>query len=134
MLVYDFRPQFAGDVKSGKKNKTIRKDRKEKRLAVVGERLILRAGPSELLGVGICTEVVSIVIKRDCAGRSVAFYAGDLLGFVRLHDHQIEDFAISDGFKSADEFFDFFNPPGHDEFIGHLIKWDLIRSGKGNAA
>lgn len=104
MLVYDFRRQFATDVKSGKKTSTIRRDKKEKRLAIVGEKLILRAGPSELLGVGVCTEVISVVIKRNSVGRSVSFYAGDLLGFVSLHDDQIETFSIDDGFKSADDF------------------------------
>lgn len=137
MLPINFYECFAPDVKSGKKTQTIRKDRKGHRRPIKGEDLHLYVGLGTecrtLLGVGVCSEVVPIGIKRDGDERTTSIYAGDFFGFVALNESQVELLEKNNGFDSVDDFFKFFCPsPFENEFIGHIIKWDLTTSGDDN--
>ena len=132
MVAYNFISQFADAVESGEKVQTIRK-RGKKRHARVGDRIQLYTGMQtkscKLLRVGVCIEFADINIFRDESGHGVKVYLGGLLGFVCLHENQIEQFSKNDGVKSIDDFFDYFLPNGAGEFDGHVIRWKLLPLG-----
>lgn len=68
----------------------------------------------------VCTKVDGIDIRK------ISGFYEVLVNANRLSQEQIGALAVSDGFKSIDAFFDFFDTGDHpvDVFSGHIIHWD----------
>ncbi len=100
MPAYNFKPQFAADVESGKKTQTIRPQRKRPTRA--GETLKLytamRTRECRLLAEAVCKMVLPVQIYHNAV-----VVDGRELGVIEL-----EWLAKMDGFETAREFFDFF--------------------------
>lgn len=122
MVAINFQKQFAGDVESGKKARTIR----AKARAKVGDKLQLYTGMRtkgcRKLRDAICTEILPIEILDS------HFYI-QYEHCLRAYNTQDEKdaFAECDGFKSYDDMYDFFcSQHGEDKFKGFIIKWKLV--------
>lgn len=126
--------RFAPDVESGKKRCTIR--RAGKRLPPkVGDLLSLYTGMRtkycRLLRREKCTEVtpVFITFKDDKPVFMLGVIVGTEKSWIEVGAEQVTKLAIEDGFKSDEDFFDYFLSDT-DEFYGFLIEWEPT----GNAA
>ena len=100
MPAYNFQKQFARAIKAGFKKHTIRP--KRKRPTRIGDKLYLYTGmrtkACEKLLETTCIDVIPVEIGKD---------------YIILHDikrslKRSEELAKMDGFKTAQEFFDFF--------------------------
>ena len=130
MVAYNFQKQFAGDVESGKKTQTIRKRGKRKPPSV-GCRIQLYIGQRtkycRLLCTPVCKSVEVIEICSHFKHVWIGTPSGDTYQFNRLTDATIEKLANDDGFKSADDFFEYFKTERGDYFNGFLIRWEPIK-------
>lgn len=126
---YNFNKRFAPDVESGKKRQTIRKKGK-RRPPLVGEPLQLYTGMRtkycRLLVRENCRAVSEIIILPDY--RQISTFSPEQNCYIMLGAHderRLNAFVMADGFKSANEFFEWFeNQVGEDGiFVGHLIQW-----------
>jgi hypothetical protein len=125
---YNFKKQFAPDVESGKKRQTIRKEGK-RRPPNVGEQLQLYTGMRtkvcRLLSREICKAVSEIIIMPR--KKLVSFFSSSRKQFIVLDTDcpELTLLAEKDGFKSLDEFFEFFEKEVDESgiFEGHLIEW-----------
>ncbi len=123
MPAFNFKPQFADDVESGKKPQTIRAERKDGRVPCkVGDTITLYTGmrtkACRKLGVGKCTGVTPVSIHEYPAGTPQLFIAGAMI----LNE---DDFAQADGFENSAEFYKFFEDTHGLPFRGWLIEWEL---------
>lgn len=101
MPAYNFMESFTADIESGKKHTTIRRKRK-KNPTVAGDKLYLytnqRTKKCRKLGEQFCRALFPISISRQEV----------MVGTDVLKWHELEALAYTDGFKSVDDFFDFF--------------------------
>lgn len=128
MPALNFIKRFAADVESGKKRSTIR--RAGKRLPPkVGDQLSLYAGMRtkycRLLRKETCTDVnpVLITFKNNKPVLAIGLILGKEKCWVQVKAAEVKKMAIEDGFKSKEEFFDYFLSDT-DEFYGFLIEWN----------
>lgn len=131
MPAINFKKQFAPDVESGKKTRTIR--RKGKRNPPeVNQHLRLYTGQRttqcRLIGVGNVTGVQPIKIYPD---RGEILLWMDNYWQVLDSPKAIMHFAQMDGFEDEAEFFEFFDQQADEKgiFEGHVIEWDLLSGG-----
>jgi hypothetical protein len=133
MVALSFKGQFAGPIVAGTKRQTVRMQRK--RPPRVGEMLQLYTAMRtkhcrKIVPDVPCTEVFMALIKVDANHperiASIAFHGDDL-----LLDHEIERFAVADGFTASEgcsarramgNFWMRHHGPG--DFIGHVIRWE----------
>lgn len=133
MVALSFKGQFAGPIVAGTKRQTVRMQRK--RPPRVGEMLQLYTAMRtkhcrKIVPDVSCTEVflVLITVNENHPERiaSIAFHGDDM-----LLDHEIERFAVADGFSASEgvsarramgNFWMRHHGPG--EFIGHVIRWE----------
>lgn len=136
MPALNFKKQFAEAVRSGDKHQTIR--RKRKRPFVVGDTVQLYTGQRtkscEKLGEGYVDFVCNIYIGEDERIKVTEHYHNLFKRphyldpglckwyYTYLRPDQIKDLAIADGFKSTEEFMQFFRDSGLP-FEGQLIVW-----------
>ena len=113
-----FKKQFAEAVKSGKKTMTIRRSIK-KGCPFVHLFTGLKTEQCEKLGVGIITGIKEIIIHDEYSDFAIEINGMD------LSEKFKEGLAINDGFKSSDEFIDFFKKQYGLPFSGVLIEWRL---------
>lgn len=132
MVAYNFRAQFADDVESGSKLQTIRKVGK-RRPPVPGEQLQLYTGmrtrSCRLLNRGICTRVIGIKIRPKF--HEVLVQVDERYWQIVDSDKSLDQLAKDDGFGSVEAFFQFFEAQrgADDEFIGHVIVWEVLDDG-----
>lgn len=118
MVAYNFRKQFAPDVKSGKKGMTIRRTRR----AAVGDIIALYTGQRtkgcKLLGHGRVLKVDSVTITPD----------GPFFGNPGLWPAGKHQFAALDGFKSWGDMYQWFRDtyPEDEPFSGWITTWELV--------
>lgn len=133
MVALSFKGQFAGPIVAGTKRQTVRMQRK--RPPRVGEMLQLYTAMRtkhcrKIVPDVPCTEVFLVLITVDESHperiASIAFHGDDI-----LLDHEIERFAVADGFSASEgvsarramgNFWMRHHGPG--EFIGHVIRWE----------
>lgn len=115
MVAYNFQPQFADDVKNGKKTQTIRANGK-RRHARPSDILQLytgqRTSSCRLLRISVCIASTYCAIRED----------GITLGNHPTVD--IDDFARADGFKDFSDMKAWFEKTHGLPFIGRLIAWE----------
>ena len=132
MVALSFKGQFAGPIVEGIKRQTVRAGRK--RPPRVGERLQLYTGMRtkhcrKIIPDPLCTEVrvIRIVVDPKAPGIIAEIDFGDF----KLREHEIERFAVADGFAGTDgcsarramgNFWMRHHGPG--EFLGLLIRWE----------
>lgn len=128
MTAYNFKAQFATDVKSGKKLQTIRKVGKRKPPKAGSELQLytgMRTKNCRLLARAVCTSVRPVQI--DTRLMLVLLYAGDQCPPLKIDGQWLVDLAKADGFASVEEFFLFFESQCHPHdqgvLFGHLISW-----------
>ncbi len=123
MVAYNFQKRFAPAVRSGAKKNTIRAWRKGRsRHAHPGEILQLYTGMrtiacEKLLPDPVCCNVQRITIIKES-------FVSVVLDKLLLDDASIEKLAIADGFKSIEEFAEFFEKNHGLPFDGVLISWE----------
>ena len=132
---YNFLKQFADDIESGKKTQTIRKVGKRNPPSagdVIKLYTGMRTKNCRLLAEVVCTSVCEIKIKPEF-GEVLLRHTDGIHFAVFDSQKSLEKFARLDGFKTIDDFFEFFSDPKnldeHGHFNGHLIDW-----GNDNAA
>ena len=123
MPAFNFKPQFADDVESGKKLQTIRAVRKDGRgPCKVGDTITLYTGmrtkACRKLGFAKCTDITAVSIHEYPEGTPQLFIAGVMI----LNE---DDFAKDDGFENSAEFYKFFEETHGLPFRGWLIEWEL---------
>lgn len=132
MVAYSFKAQFAPAIEARIKRQTIRAGRR--RQARVGEDLQLYVGMRtkhcrKIIPDPVCTEVRLVVIRVDPAHPMII--AEIDFGDFKLRDHEIERFAVADGFvatagctarRAMGNFWMRHHGPG--EFIGQVIRWE----------
>lgn len=125
---YNFNKQFAPDVESGIKRQTIRKKGK-RRPPKIGEPLQLYTGMRtkycRLLARETCLNVSEIKII-PAHGEVLIKRACHTEWFIVDSDNSLAILAKLDGFKSVDEFFEWFEKQLDGEsgiFEGYLIEW-----------
>ncbi len=115
MPALNFQKQFAPSVEQGDKKQTIRAARK--RPFKEGDTLYLYTGmrtkSCRKLGEAIAVNVFDISISSWRV----------MIDKTYLKPSEVRLLAIADGFKSAQEFYDFFNTHDDSIFHGQLIKW-----------
>ena len=125
MPAYNFKKEFAADVKSGKKRQTIR--RRRKRWTRKGETLYLYTGQRtkrcRLLREAICLDVKYIEI-----GIGGIFLVDKSMG---IDSPNADRFARADGFSSSRELIDWFRAAYGLPFKGVVIYWDTGRGTNG---
>lgn len=118
MPAYNFKREFAEDVRSGRKRQTIRARRKDGREPKVGETLFLYTGmrtkKCERLRVETCSSVFRIRIEED--------WTVSLDGKILTSDERF-DLAQRDGFKHAARFLAWFDDVHGMPFDGHVVRW-----------
>lgn len=123
MSAYNFQRQFRELIVSGQKLHTIRARRKNGYLPEVGERIKLYTGMRtkrcELLREVEVARVRVIIIEQ----RGPIDPPRVVLDLQRLSPREIDDLAMNDGFRSYEEFGDFFRRKHGDTFAGYLIEW-----------
>jgi hypothetical protein len=127
MVAYNFQARFVPAIRRGKKTHTIRRLGKRKH-AKPGDRIQLYTGlrtsnAQKIIDDPICKAVipVEIILDEECI---VSIVLGG-------KSQKIEQFAIADGFRSADDMHKFwldFHGPG--VFRGYMIAWTRS-NGKG---
>ena len=124
MPAYSFSSQFADLVESGEKRQTIR--RRRKRQTKVGDMLYLYAGmrtkSCRKLGEAVCTAVTPIRIVEG----AVIFWLwpGEERHTLTVFGKgALQALAERDGFKTASEFFTWFDEQYGLPFTGELIQW-----------
>ncbi len=132
MVALSFKAQFAPLIIAKIKRQTIRAGRKRPPRA--GERLQLYVGMRtkqcrKIISDPVCTEVRVIVIQIDPAHPQII--AEIDFGDFKLREHEIERFAVADGFVATEgcsarramgNFWMRHHGPG--EFLGLLIRWE----------
>lgn len=117
MTAYNFKAQFADDVESGRKRQTIRVERKDGRVPREGEALQIYTGmrskSCRKLRDAVCEFTQEVVMTNT----------GMKLDGVALDPAYILRIAMMDGFKTTEEFRDFFKNTHGFPFRGILIKW-----------
>lgn len=133
MVALSFKGQFAGPIVAGTKRQTVRMQRK--RPPRVGEQLQLYTAMRtkhcrKIVPDVPCTEVSLIMITVD-ENHPDRIAGISLDGVDQFKDHEIERFAVADGFAASEgcsarramgNFWLRHHGPG--EFIGHLIRWE----------
>jgi hypothetical protein len=119
MPAYNFKSRFAEAVKTGAKRTTIRKPRK--RPTVARDILILYTGlrtkKCRLIGVFLCESVQLVTLYPFDNDMDIDGMPGCRIA--------IEGIASSDGFESADAFFEFFRSTyGEKRLAMELITWN----------
>ncbi len=129
MTAFNFKKQFADDVATGAKRQTIRA-RGKRRPPKVGEQLQLYTGMRTAfcrrLNTGTCVDVCEISISTR--SKLVRIPSSVTNSWVDLFAEEAEQLAISDGFKSADEFFAWFEENHGPTFSGYLIRWEPVNA------
>lgn len=126
MPAFNFKAQFADQVKNLEKRQTIRA-RGKRRPPRVGEPLMLYTGMRQvscrklLDAVCLAVDPISISIKSRTVQMPVL--RGRVPMWATLLDHEIEALAKADGFPSADAFFAWFAEHHGDTFSGYVIRW-----------
>lgn len=133
--------KFVDQIESGRKRQTIR--RKRKRPIKPGDMLYLWTGQrtkqARKLGESVCVGVTPIRISERMvacppwklsktlpAEPSWREWEGIVeLDGKMLSEDEVELLAVSDGFQSSDEFFDFFIP-SDEPFEGDVIMWGVL--------
>lgn len=129
MVALNFIKQFADDVESGKKNRTIRKSGKRKPPRV-GDALQLFTGmrtrSCRKLADAICTNVRDIKVIPKY-GEVHIRQQREINWFVFDSDKSLGQLSSLDGFKSIEDFFAFFEKDlnASGAFEGYLIEWEL---------
>ncbi len=142
MVAYGFKSYFSGQIESGHKRQTVRRDRA--RHARPGERVQLYEAMRtkycrKIITDQVCTHVVPIeIVMSDLIDELIASI---VIGGVHLHRVEVEAFARSDGFapellgnsypaklygRTARETMGRFwiaSHPGFSKFTGVLIRW-----------
>lgn len=130
MPAYNFKKQFAADVKSGKKRQTIRHRRKRRTRA--GETLYLYTGQRtkrcRLLRAAICRKITGITIKGNAIVLEKIVPSGFCGSRIKetemiRHGHAADRFARADGFKDSDEMIEWFKAAYDLPFSGVVIYW-----------
>lgn len=118
MPAYNFRAQFAEDVRSGRKRQTIRALRKDGIAPAPGQRFVgytgMRTKRCEILCEGVITQVREI----DWPGRGIIRVDGST-----LDSTSAARLAAADGFVHIFHFLDFFEETHGFPFNGHIINW-----------
>lgn len=114
MVAFNFSPEFAEDVASGKKLQTIRQTKRAK----VGDKLQLYTGQRtkacRLLRESICEMVDYVGIRPD----------GLTVGNTEMHLRNIDDFARADGFRDFRHMVMWFEKKyGSPYFTGCVYRW-----------
>lgn len=131
MVAFSFKAQFAGPIVAGTKCHTIRARKRPPR---VGDRLQLYVGMRtkhcrKIIPDPLCAEVRLVVIRIEADHPEII--ADVDFGDYKLRDHEIERFAVADGFVASEgctarhamgNFWMRHHGPG--EFIGHVIRWE----------
>ena len=116
MPALNFKKQFAGNVRSGKKRQTIRADRK--RPFVKGDKIYLYTGMRTkycvLIGDRWVKNVSQIKILKD---HTV------LVNGKKYSARAIKNLAMSDGFSDVSDFYGFFSDTHGLPFRGSIIYW-----------
>lgn len=119
---FNFKKQFAAAVESREKRQTIRAERRDGRRPEPGETLHLFTGlrtkAARRLGTENCKSVHDISITSVFEIGAVVYVDGK-----RLQWTEVEELARADGFKTTEEFFDFFYGQHGATFHGFLTKW-----------
>ena len=117
MPAYNFKKQFVPLIESGEKRQTIRALRKDGRKPKVGKTLYLYTGmrtkDCRKLKEVVCKSVTRIVIGRGYLRLNEVF----------LHSFEKLQIAFADGFKTYQEFQNFFEETHGLPFRGYLIGW-----------
>jgi len=117
MTAYNFKAQFADDIESGRKQQTIRTERKDSRVPREGDALQLYTGmrtkSCRKLRDTVC-KYTREIIMTDC---------GVKLDGQAVYPSTILNIAKADGFDSVESFRTFFKDTYGFPFRGHLIKW-----------
>ena len=116
MVAYNFQPRFAPLVESGTKTQTIR---------AVGKRRHASPGDALQLYTGMRTKQCRLLLNATCLSTQkieITFGGAVYLDNQWLHPCYIYPLALADGFKSEDEFYEFFIKKA--AFEGVLIKWE----------
>lgn len=124
MVAYNFKREFVGPIRSGRKRWTVRRNGKRPH-AQRGQALQLyyglRSSQAAKIGDAVCAMSLPIVIDVT-ADKIVSIELGG------LPVDDLEQFAISDGFESlACMHLFFLNMHGVGRFEGTLIGWDEFR-------
>lgn len=118
MVAYNFKAQFADDVESGKKRRTIR----AKRRANPGDPLQLYTGmrtkKCRKLRDAVCTAVHEIAVENG--GDWISVHLDD----ERLSAARAREIAIADGFETLSAFVDFCAKQYGLPFHGYITMWD----------
>lgn len=126
MPAYNFKAQFADQVKNLEKRQTIRA-RGKRRAPRVGEPLMLYTGMRQVgchkLLDAVCTSVEPISISMKSRTVQMPRAMGGQPAWVPLLEEEIEALATADGFASVDAFFAWFAENHGDTFSGYVIKW-----------
>lgn len=117
MVAFNFSPEFADDVASGKKRQTIRRTKRAK----PGDPVTLYTGQRtkacRKLGEGVCEVVDYVGIRPD----------GITLGNTSKHPRDIDDFARADGFANFKAMVAWFEKKyGSPYFQGFVHRWTRI--------
>lgn len=120
-MVLGFKPQFVEPILNGTKIHTIREDKKNR----------WQYGRSIQMATGVRTKNYKCFAQRVCLGfrtieinpntKTVIFTQANGQNHT-LNDLQIELLALNDGFKTVQDFWNWFNKP----FKGKLIFWNKV--------
>ena len=117
MTAYNFKAQFADDVKSGRKTQTIRAERKDQHVPRAGSALQLYTG----MRTKSCRKLRDAVCEYT---REITMTElGLKMDGVALCPDSILKLAKADGFDSIESFRVFFKSTHGFPFKGVLIKW-----------
>lgn len=126
MPAYNFKAQFADQVKSGEKRQTIRA-RGKRRPPHVGEPLMLYTGMRQVgcrkLMDAICMSVEEIGISPSVRSVQLVKQMFNGKSWFLLTDDEVDELALADGFPSTDAFFAWFEEHHPHGLNGYLIKW-----------
>lgn len=126
MPAFNFKKQFADDVRYGIKRQTVRADRKDGRLhAKVGDKIKLYTGmrtkECELLAEATVTQIARVRIEPTCMYVNGKPLPASL--YSRDCEQTDNEFAEADGFESFMDMADWFSAVHGLPFEGTLIKW-----------
>ena len=127
MVAYNFKPEFASNIKSGEKRTTIRAPRQRSRHVRIGEAIQLYTGQRtthcrKLLDPDpTCISILPIVLEIDFMHE----HSRVILDGHTLRGLEREEVARLDGFENSVELFGFFQTHYHliDRFDGFWIRW-----------
>ncbi len=124
MPAYNFQARFAPLVEDGRKQQTIRADRKDGRVPQVDDYAHcytgMRTAQCRKLGMWLTVRVSRIVIQRE----------GILLDGAAIHCTDLDAFAQSDGFADWEGMLDWFDSQHGLPFAGDLVQWLWSPDGK----